>query len=295
MPTLANPAPSGGESGPASAFRSGRRAPRWVFGGVGWLAPAVVLIAGVLPVSPVVASEEAESPIDDLDCEPTVADLEDIGFVAEQEGIEMEEAIARLGWQGCFSEAVDYLQAAYPETFAGAAIVDGGRGAWIAFSGQVPDEAVELAAAIPVDVQLIDDRAVSQAELDETLQAVHAEVSQHDEILAAGGSYDLKTGQVTIEAQPRETLSENQRERLLETVQPAQPTNPAITIEVVVVDELGSEADDTAATPTRSVAPTVGYAVLLMGAATVLLVSLLRTRQRRRAVESRDTTAVTTS
>jgi len=206
----------------------------------------------------------------------------------------MEEAIARLGWQSCFSEAVDYLQTTYPETYAGAAIVDRGRGAWIAFTGQVPDEAVELAAAIPVAVQLIDDRSVSQAELNETLQAVHAEVSQHDEIVAAGGSYDLETGKVTIQAQPRDTLSEDERERLLETIQPAQPINPAITIEVVLVDELGGEADEGAVNPSRSVAQTLGYAALLTGAATVLLVGLLRARQRRRAVESRDTKAGTT-
>jgi hypothetical protein len=290
MARLTPLASSGGERGLGSAFR-GRRAARWVFGGASRLALAVALFAGIFLPSPAAASDEAESPIDDLDCEPTAAELEDIGFIAEQDGIDMEEAIARLGWQSCFSEAVDYLQATYPETYAGAAIVDRGRGAWIAFTGQVPDEAVELAAAIPVAVRLIDDRTVSQAELNETLQAVHAAVSQHEEIVAAGGSYDLETGKVMIQAQPRETLSEEKRERLLETIQPAQPTDPAIAIEVVLVDELVGGADEEAANPSRHVAQTVGSAALLAGAATVLVVSLLRKRQRRRAVGSPDTKA----
>lgn len=272
---------SGGERGSA-ALGPSRRAPRRVRGGAGG-ALAVVLFAGVFLAILAAVSDAAESPGGDLDCEPTPTELEDIGFVAEQDGIDVEEAIARLGWQGCFSEAVDELQTTYPDTYAGAAIVDGGRGAWIAFTGQVPDEAVDLAAEIPVAVQLIADRAVSEAELNKTLQAVHDAVSQHDEIVAAGGSYDLETGEVTIQAQPRDTLSQAERDGLLETIRPPRPSNPAIAVEVVFVDELGGGDGEAAAGSSRSLAQIVGYAALLVGAAAVVLVSLLRTRQRRRA------------
>jgi hypothetical protein len=75
--------------------------------------------------------------VEEIDCDPTAAELEDIEFIAEQDGIPLDEAIARYGWQSCFVELTSYLQDTYSDLYAGAAITNGGEGAWIAFKGDV--------------------------------------------------------------------------------------------------------------------------------------------------------------
>jgi hypothetical protein len=245
------------------------------------LALLVVLVASPFLALPAGASDEVESPIADLECGPTEAELEDIGFIADQDGLHMDEAVERLGWQSCFAEVATHLRTTYPKTYAGAAIVDGGRGAWIAFAGQVPDEAVRLAAAMPVAVQLIGDRAFSERDLDDARQSIVAEVARHGDIVTAGGSHDVETGEVTIQAQPRETLDESERAQLLEAIRRALPAIPGIAVEVLLVDELGGLDDGGAAGSSWSRAQTVGFVALSAGATAVLLIGLIRTRQRR--------------
>ncbi|MCI0677761.1 MAG: hypothetical protein L0Z63_01770 [Actinobacteria bacterium] len=82
-----------------------------------------------------------------VDCEPGPAALEDIATLAEQQGIPMDEAIERYGWQEGFAEVASQLRTAHPESFAGAALLE--EGAWIAFKDEVPEEATDLVEALP--------------------------------------------------------------------------------------------------------------------------------------------------
>lgn len=179
-----------------------------------------------------------------VDCEPTPAESEDLEFIAEQEGIELEEAVERYGWQTCFAEIATSLSERHPDDYAGAAIVDDGRAAWIAFRGEVPAEAAELAAEVPVPVDLIGDRGFAEAELDETLRAVHGAVSDHPDVATSSGGYDIETGHITILAQPHDDVSDDEREQLRDALQPEQPENEAVTVEVDVVDDIGAHPED---------------------------------------------------
>lgn len=245
-----------------------------------------LLIFGVLPwrASPPPGLAEAHETVDvgsldDIDCDPSPTELEDIAFIAEQDGIPLDEAIARYGWQGCFGEVTGHLSEVYSDQYAGAAIVEDGRRGWIAFKDDVPEDAADLVEAIPATVELIGARGFSEAELNETLQLVYADISNHEDVVAANGSYDIETGVITIHAQPLETLTDpEQRERLRETLQPDQPVNTAITIEVIVVDELGGGDGESSGGP-GGLSPAVYASVLAAGALVLLAGRLMRDRR----------------
>jgi hypothetical protein len=213
----------------------------------------------------------------ETDCEPSPAELEDIAFIAEQDGIPLDEAIARYGWQTCFGEVTNYLSETYPDQYAGAAIVQDGRRAWIAFKAEVPDEVSGLIEAIPVPVDLVGSRGFSEVELNETLQSVYADISTDGEVAASNGSYDIETGVITIHAQPVQTLTEpDQREQLRERLLPEQPANTAITLDVIVVDKLGgaSESSD----GSQAMAPALSTGLLAAAVLALAVRMLIRRR-----------------
>lgn len=263
--------------------------PRRHYGRLGRLlaaAGAALLTFGAVPahaayVDLAGASEAVDvGSLDEIDCEPGPAELEDIAFIAEQDGIPLDEAIERYGWQACFAELTSYFNEAYPDQYAGAAIVDDGRRAWIAFKGEIPGEVPDLVEAIPVTVDLLGARGFSEVELSETLQSVYADISNDEEVAAANGSYDIETGLITIHAQPLQTLTDpDQREQLRERLLPDQPANTAIAIEVIVVDELGGAGDESS-DGTQGLSPVVVSAGLLTAGVLALLAGLLISRRR---------------
>lgn len=282
-------APGGTVSRPREAILGSVRSrdrESWLF----VLAGAALLTLGVFPAyaAPSPSLSGSAETIDvgsreEIDCDPTAAELEDIEFIAEQDGIPLDEAIARYGWQSCFVELTSYLQDTYSDLYAGAAITDGGRGAWIAFKGDVPAEAAELAESMPVVVELIGGKGFSEAELNEVLQAVYFDISNHEDVVAANGGYDHETGVITIQAQPSEALTDPaQRDQLLEAQQPEQPANTAITVEVIIVDELGG-ADDASTSQADGLLTPAVYASLGAAAVVALLAALLIWHKRRRS------------
>ena len=74
---------------------------------------------------------------------PSEAELEDLQFIADQEGISLQTAIERYGWRDNFSLAAAQIEEAVPDAFIGAEIVDGSS-AWIAFDGKAPQEALDI-------------------------------------------------------------------------------------------------------------------------------------------------------
>jgi hypothetical protein len=265
----------------AGSLRPGTRPSRLLV-----TAGVALLIFGVLPAYAASATNLAGASetvdvgsLDEIDCEPSPAELEDIAFIADQDGIPLDEAIARFGWQGCFGEVTGYLREVYSDQYAGAAIGEDGRRAWIAFKSDVPEDVADLVEAIPVAVQLIGGRGFSEAELNETLQSIYPDISNREDVVAASGGYDIETGVITIHAQLLETLTDpDQRERLRETLQPNQPVNTAITIEVIVVDELGG--GDESSGPTHGLSPAVYASVLAAGVLVLLAGRLIRDRRR---------------
>jgi hypothetical protein len=172
-----------------------------------------------------------------IDCEPTPAEREDLEFLAEQEGIDLDEAIERYGWHPCFSEIASSLEEGHPDDFAGAAIVQEDL-PWIPFRDEVPADARELTEEVPATVELIGDRGFSEGELDETLRTVHEQVAAHPDVAASSGGYDVDTGHITILAEPVDEIDGEGWERLESELQPDPPDNEAVTVEVHVVEDI---------------------------------------------------------
>jgi len=270
-----------------AGFRRHGSRPAWLVVATG----AVLLALGAIPAyaAPTGLGGVVEA-VDVTDCELNPAELEDIAFIAEQDGIPMDEAIARYGWQSCFGEVTTYLSETYPDRYAGAAIVEDGRRAWIAFEGEVPDGVSHLVEPIPVPVDLVGGRGFSEGELNVTLQSVYADISTDEEVAGSNGRYDIVTGVITIHVQPLQTLTEpDQREQLRERLLPDQPANAAITVDVIVVDELGGAGESSDGS--QGAASTLS-AGLLTAAVLVLAVSMLIRRRNlarnREVPESRD-------
>ena len=168
-----------------------------------------------------------------------VAELVDLLRMAEESGISLEEAIFRYGWQNQLAIATTELEETYPDQFAGAGVIDDGCRAWIAFRGSVPDPARELAEAAPVPVDLIGDRGFSAGELGDTLREAYYKLVQHPEVANASGGTDIEAGVITIHAQPRNSTSPGERDVMCRALRPSPPANPAITIELVLVEYFG--------------------------------------------------------
>ena len=257
---------------PGSRRRSSRSARLVVTAG------AALLALGAVPAHPAqLGLGGVGEAVDASDCEPSPAELEDIAFIAEQDGIPLDEAIARYGWQTCFGEVTSYLSETYSDQYAGAAIVEDGRRAWIAFKGEVPDEVPDLIEAIPVPVELVGGRGFSEVELNEILQSVYADIASDEEVAASNGSYDIETGVITIHAQPAQTLTDpDQREQLRERLLPDQPANTAIAVEVIVVEELGGS--DESSDGSQGVTPALSAGLLTAAALTLAVSMLIRRR-----------------
>jgi hypothetical protein len=128
---------------------------------------------------------------------------------------------------------------------------------------------------VPVD--LVGHRGFSEVELNETLQSVYADIASDEEVAASNGSYDIETGVITIHAQPVQTLTDpDQREQLRGRLLPDQPANTAITVEVIVVDELGGSGDSSDGS--QGVAPALSAGLLTAVALTLAVSMLIRRR-----------------
>lgn len=137
--------------------------------------------------------------VDDL----TAGELEDIQAMAASEGVPLAEAIEQHGWQDQFTEVAEQLELSYPEEFSGA--VKSGDGAWFAFKGDAPSEAVELADGLPAPVEVVSDRGFSEADLAAAQRQAHAEVLAQRDVKNAVSAYDVKAGEVKVEVDLRQT------------------------------------------------------------------------------------------
>lgn len=166
--------------------------------------------------------------------------LEDLMWIAADRGISVEEAIFRYGWQQQFGQITEQLRAAHPDEVADARIVDDGCAARIAFRSAVPELAGRLVQSLPVPVELIGDRGYHEEELVSVLHEVYPRIYEHPKVANAAGGPDSATGVVTIYAQPAGETRRADRVALCRELQPPAPANPAITIRLVLVDDINT-------------------------------------------------------
>jgi hypothetical protein len=130
------------------------------------------------------------------------AELQDLGRVAEQNGMSLQDAIDRYAWNDDFAEMVTQIRAVAPESFAGAEIVDA-RNAWVAFTGDVPAVALPLVEAFSaqypnVSVSMRTGSGVSELDLEAAIESAHYAVLGQDGVLDATTSFDDDARRITI-------------------------------------------------------------------------------------------------
>ncbi len=93
-------------------------------------------------------------------------------MIAEQEGQEPERTLELLQHQDDFSLFMEEVRRRFPDQFSTAAYAtyEGGP-AWVAFTGRVPAEAVPLAQALPIAVELRGDALLAEREHDAVTNA----------------------------------------------------------------------------------------------------------------------------
>ena len=180
---------------------------------------------------------------------PSMLDM--MESMAEQEGISVEEAAYKYGWQNDMALAVDRIREAHPNSVTESAVT-GDRSARIDFAGGPPSsaqsEVSEFQALHPgVEVEMRTNRGYSDRDLDNAMEAIHYALLDRDEVENAVTSFDKGTitSRVLISGESSSDtlgmLRELAGEKLTE-----DKSNMADYINVVVegmksVDELGGE------------------------------------------------------
>ena len=132
---------------------------------------------------------------------PNDAELEDLQFIADQEGISLQTAIERYGWQDNFSLAVAQIQEAVSVAFVGAEIVDDSN-AWVAFKGAPPQAALVIinefrSSHRGVSVHIRTGKeGLTEEERSKVVTTVHYAVYRDPEVRDATTYFDRDTSQI---------------------------------------------------------------------------------------------------
>jgi hypothetical protein len=136
----------------------------------------------------------------------TPAELEDLKFVASEEGWTLAEAFDRIGWQQSFSVFLQEVRETYPDDYAGAAILfdEGPRNVFIAFRSTVPPEVRDDPRLAHLDVEFREMSGYSEEELNRQVVEVHQAMLEAG-FANVGSGPDIETGIVRIEAELRDS------------------------------------------------------------------------------------------
>lgn len=120
--------------------------------------------------------------------------------MAEQEGQDLERVLARLQHQDDFASFLEEVRQWFPDQFSSAYYGTGQSDpAWVAFTGDVPAEAVPLAEALPIAVELRGDALLAERE-NNAVSAAGTDAFTAD-VRPAGGwtaGLDLPTARFTV-------------------------------------------------------------------------------------------------
>lgn len=155
---------------------------------------------------PPAALNQPDGPVDVPDVmidDIHAAELEDLKRIAAAERIGLDDAIDKFAWQDEFQEVAARFEKEFPDVFAGA--VKNDDSAWFGFKGLVPPAAVDAAKRLPVRVDLVGGRPLSETELRAESRNAHRAVMAEPEVLDASTSYDVRTAEVRVDVRLRGT------------------------------------------------------------------------------------------
>jgi hypothetical protein len=174
---------------------------------------AIVLLIPVVPAyatDGASSSDPSPSTVKDLPNVPALevddpispAELDDLRYYADQEGLPLEQVIDQFGWTDNFAVAVTAIQQRHPEAFAGAEIV-AGRGAWIGFAADAPRDAMDIMRRLEqghpgVAVAVRRDIGFNEVDLREAIASVHRAAVETAGAKDAVTSFDFDTMRITV-------------------------------------------------------------------------------------------------
>jgi len=133
------------------------------------------------------------------------ATLQDMGGIANTEGISVQAAVDQYGWHNPFSLAVADIRVVAADDFSGAAIT-GTEQAWIAFAGDtVPEAATDALAGFRDDypnvtIEFHTGTNFTKREISAALRAAYFKVYNSTDVQDATASFNSATRQIEIVA-----------------------------------------------------------------------------------------------
>ena len=187
------------------------------------------------------------------------AELNDLQFIANQDGITLDESIARYAWRDDFSEMVTAIEEDEPDS-----VVDTGKtgrlSAWIKFSGSISADAREAIDKfksenphVEVSLETGKDPGFTRREADEAVIGAHFAVMAEDGVQDSVTYYDSDAVEIVVTVQMATPPSGEKLSSLEKAAErgAADATRPDITdslaISLSVVQHDISGTDDSSA------------------------------------------------
>lgn len=145
--------------------------------------------------------------------------------MAEQDGVTVADAIESFAWREPFSELVNEIRAAHPDSFAGPGVTPGPDGSpWVAFEAAAPSSAVTLLAGFTKAVTVFEGRGFTAAELANLVTEIHYRIYGSPFAAEVSSGYDPVTGLIETAVVPRGSTADRIqiRARLLSLLTGAQ-------------------------------------------------------------------------
>ena len=186
------------------------------------------------------------------------AELDDLQFIANQDGITLDESIARYAWRDDFSKMVTAIEDEDPDSVVDAWSGKSGRlSAWINFSGSISGNARNAIDKfksenphVTVSLQTGKDPGFTKREADEAVIGAHYAVLEEDGVQDIVTYYDSDAIEIVVTVQMATTPSGEKLSSLEKAAErgAAKATRPditdslAISLSVVQHDLSGTDA-----------------------------------------------------
>ena len=187
------------------------------------------------------------------------AELNDLQFIANQDGITLDESIARYAWGDDFSMMVSAIRDDDPDSVVHAAITSGSS-AWIKFSGSISGNARKAIDKfksenphVAVSLQTGRDPGFTRREADEAVVGAHFAVMAEDGVQDSVTYYDSDAIEIVVTVQMATPPSGEKIYSLVKAAErgAAEATRPditdSLTIALSVVQHDISGTDDSRA------------------------------------------------
>lgn len=136
---------------------------------------ALSCLVGTALSQPVLASQTGSTVQELSRTDFSPAELDTLQTMADEDGISLDEAIARFGWQDEFARAATIIAEEHPGEFSYATAGATDRGPSISFKNQVPDNVHSILDGVRgVQVDVVPSYGLSEAEIDDLVAATHA-------------------------------------------------------------------------------------------------------------------------